>query len=529
MDKLRILQVYDYMQLGGAETHIITLSKALIDKGHNVQIVSSYGPAVEKIKELGISFHELDVYNPNNYFINAEKILEIIKKENIDIVHVHPFHSQVVMSLVKLVKDIPTVTTIHGAYRTPSVEGLNEFFDSFIFVSEETNKFHLDKKLISKDVVEIIPNSVPSLLNGKILTLESNVKKIVYVSRIDIDKFPSILFFINCIEKIIKYLEVEITIIGQGNKYNDVVKLVNDINQKVNKKVVSVVNGSIDVVGYMETADIVVGVGRVLLEALSLNKIPICIGNQHYVGIINKEKLMKISEVNFTDRNSTQELLPELFIKDLQRINKNPEQVLAELDETILQFKKCFDIEISAEKHEKLYRRVINEYSRKKFDISDILNYKQKLDEVDKIQFAIEMKANGYTYKLDCAKDIRILLMPNFLDKNDRWSKILIDLIINNNYQDTATIVIRIENQFHLELKEIIEKIEAVLYPYDNEYNLDILIDCEYQDYVTEALFLSEIDYFIPTNNNQQEIIYKCKLLKGQILSYKLESSLICQ
>ncbi|MFD1349894.1 glycosyltransferase [Oceanobacillus caeni] len=519
MDLLRILQVYDYMQLGGAETHIITLSKALMGKGHNVQIVSSNGPAVEKINELGIDFHELDVYDPTKYFINAEKIIEIIEREKINIVHVHPFHSQVVMSLVKLIKDIPIVTTIHGAYRTPSVEGLNEFFDRFIFVSEEANKFHLENKLIRKDIIEIIPNCVPLVPNGKGSILNTNILKVVYVSRIDVDKLPSILFFIKCIEEIVKYLDVEITFIGQGSKYNELINLVNDINQKLNKSVVSVVNGSVDVVRYMKAADIVVGVGRVLLEALSINKIPLCIGNNHYVGILNREKLMRISEVNFTDRNSTQELLPELLIKDLLRVKQNPGKVLMELKETILQFKKCFDIKISAERHENLYRKVINEYSGKKFEICDISKYKLKLDEIEKIHYANELKANGYTYILDGAKEIRILLMPNFYDKNDWWSRSLIDSITNNKCIRKSTVVIRIDNQFHSELKEIIEKIQTEINPYENEYNLDILIDCEYQDYITETLFLSEIDYFVPTNKNQHEIIYKCKLLEVQILN----------
>ncbi|HZG71733.1 MAG TPA: glycosyltransferase, partial [Chondromyces sp.] len=517
MSKLNILQLYDYMELGGAESHIITLSKALIDRGHNVQVGSSLGPSVTKLNNLGIKFHNMDIYNQSHYFKNAGHILQIIQDQKIDIVHVHPFHSQIVMSLVKLVCKIPTVTTIHGAYKTPSTEGLNEFFDSFIFVSEETNKFHLDNKLIREDVVEVIPNCVPSSSSRRASILGENVVKIAYVSRLDNDKFPSIIFFIRCIEEIVKYMDVEITIIGQGTKYNDVVKLADDVNQKVNKKVISVVNGLIDVIRYMETVDIVVGVGRVLLEALSINKIPICIGNKHYGGIIDKEKLMRISEVNFTDRNSTRDLLPELFIKDLLRIKQNPEQVLIELDETILQFKKYFDIGISVEKHENLYGKVIDEYPRIKFNLSDILKYKQKMDEVDKILLANELKVNGYTYKLDDAKDTKVLLMPNFLDENDRWSKILIDLVMNNKFQDTTTIVIRIDNRFHSNLKEIIKKVQKVLNPYENKYKTDILIDCDYQNYVTEILFLSEMDYFIPTNNNQQDITYKCKILEVEV------------
>jgi len=55
-NKLNILYLYDYMKLGGAETHIITLSKAIKDLGHNVYIAAPNGPAVKWIKEENIIF-----------------------------------------------------------------------------------------------------------------------------------------------------------------------------------------------------------------------------------------------------------------------------------------------------------------------------------------------------------------------------------------------------------------------------------------------------------------------------------------
>lgn len=110
--KLKILNIYDFMELGGAESHIITLSKALKDEGHMVSIASSFGPAVENIINLGIQFYEFDLTNEDLYISNAEKVIQIIENEKIDIIHCHPFHSQIIASLIKMVKNIPIVSTI---------------------------------------------------------------------------------------------------------------------------------------------------------------------------------------------------------------------------------------------------------------------------------------------------------------------------------------------------------------------------------------------------------------------------------
>lgn len=521
MGNLKILQIYDHMQLGGAETHIITLSKGLIDSGNVVHIASSNGPAVPVIKKLGIEFHELDLYNSDHYILNAGKLLEIIENHQIDIVHAHPFHSQIIISLVKLLKNVPTITTIHGPYETPSVKGLNKFYDGFILVSEETKRFHYEKKLLNhKHHIEIIPNSVPILSSDTILNLRKGSLKIAYVSRIDADKLPSILFFIKCIEIAIKHFNLEILIIGQGSKLQDVSKLARGVNLKAQKNIISVVDGSTDVINEIKNVDIVVGVGRVILEALSINKIPVCIGNNNYVGIVNSKNIKKIAEVNFTDRNTTQTLSPELFIDDLKRIVNFSEEVIKELKETVTYFKKHYDIKISVEKHLKFYKKILNNYSYNRiYDIQDIVTFKPKIKFIEDFDFVRYLRSRGFKYQLDDVKDTKILIMPDFFNENDCWNKVLRHFL--ENYNDSITILIRVKNEYIIDLGEIIRKIQSEIEKYNNGPRTDILIDCEFHDSVNELLFLYEMDIFIPTNDYQQDITYKCRLLE-KIVKYDI-------
>lgn len=514
MEKLKILQVYDHMQLGGAESHIITLSKGLIDSGHSVQIVSSNGPFVSQIKKFGIKFHELSLNNSDNYLINVDKILEIIEEEKIDIVHVHPFHSQIIMGLVRLIKNIPLVTTIHGAYSTPCVNGLAEFFDYIICISKESYNFHINNNLILSNELELIPNCVPTMDFKRTPILQAKILRIGYISRLDEDKFDSILFFINCIEVIVNTFEVEISIVGQGSKYNEVLSIIENINTKFNKTVVKLVKGVEDIVPYMNNFDVIIGVGRVLLEALSVGRIPICIGNSNYVGILNKEKLMKISEVNFTDRNTKEILLPELLINDLLKIKENQGHILKELDETIFKLMTNFDIKLSVTSHEKIYKKVLKHYSEKKVNL---YNFNYKIDYIDNIKLAYSLIENNYSYVLDNVREKTVLFIPNFNDSNDMWQERLNETVVGNN-NHTTTYIFRISNEFQINLNEFLEEIELNLKPLINLYQLDVLIDCEYHDNVTEFLFLKEMNYFVQTNNNQYKVKYLCRILGVKII-----------
>lgn len=505
------------MELGGAESHIITLSKALKDEGHMVSIASSFGPAVENIINLGIQFYEFDLTNEDLYISNAEKVIQIIENEKIDIIHCHPFHSQIIASLIKMVKNIPIVSTIHGPYIPNNFNKIKHYIDRFIFISEETYFFYKDRNLINNRSV-IINNCVPVYpLVQSNSNFESELK-ILYVSRLDDDKYPSITFFIKALEEACGELNLKVTIVGRGTKYFEILDTINRINEKYNKAIFNLINGATDVRSYMEQHDVIVGVGRVLLEGLSAKKICICIGNSNYVGIINREKLIQISKVNFTDRNTNITLSNELFIKDLKNIFTNKDEIYSELEDTFHYFKDHYDIATSARKHSNLYYEVQKECETK-HKYFDNFNIKY----LENIEFALELKSNGFNYVFNNAKKYTYLLVPDFFDMHDRWKVCIEDIMNKGIMNNDSTIVIRITNEFHHNIENIIHIIEDTIGEVAKQ--IDILIDCEYLDDIMEILLLSEVDYFIPTNEKQQLYQYYCRLMNAQIISNNFEAN----
>lgn len=517
MNKLNILQIYDYMKLGGAETHIITLSRALMDRGHNVYIAGSFGPAVNAVKGENIPFLEIDPPEENKLLENAWKIVEIIDYYNIDVIHVHPFQSQNVVALVNILRDIPVVTTIHGSYLTPSVEKLECFYNNFIFVSQESLDFHLEEGLLNKKNCYVVPNCVKIEANEISLHSKKDSLQIAYISRIDTDKLPSIVFFVECVEQLTKQMDIQVEIIGSGNQFSYLKDLIDKINRNSSKEVINLINGSDNINQHITKSDIVVGVGRVILEALALGKIPICIGNNNYVGIVNAKTLKKISNVNFTDRNTHNPYKKELFIEDINSILEKPEKVKKEIQESLKYLLNHFDIKLSAKEHERIYLEIINNHHSKTFR-SNSLKYLNHIDEIESINFAFELNNQGIKYQLDTMKNNKILLKPDFYSENDNWTAVFNNL--GNHFDlDNTTVVIRIDYDYLDNIDEILEKISVVFDSLDKKF--DLLIDYQYHDEVNEDLFLLEMDMFIVTNNNQQKYMYKCELFGCKIYRFK--------
>lgn len=519
---LNILHVYDYMKLGGAETHIITLASELSRRGENLYIAASDGPAVEMLRQYNIPFFNL---NLNDTELQLESILELIKlirNKKIDIIHAHPFNSQIVSAIAGAVTNTPVITTIHGLYSTPSS---NKFFTSlfskYIYISEEVLDYQVNNNLIpdkSKNLIKVINNSVP-LINSDIdeSFFRDGKLNLIYISRLDRDKYKSIIFTIESAIKIREYLNLKLTILGNGSETLDIQKKINDVQTSLDEKFIFLEPGSTDVYQYIQNSDIVVGVGRVILEALSMGKYAICIGNENYGGIVSVNNLEQLSKVNFTDRNSTKELKTENLLSDLLKIKRSYPQERQQLLETFNRFKALFTIENSAINHLKCYLEAIGTYNVKELIINEDIESNEYLSN-SLMEILIPYKEDYlslFTYILEDTKPYTILLCPEFNIENDNWRNTLVKLLMNISENDPFTIIIRVQNHYRFMSSEIIQNIEEVIKAVNS--NADLMVDIDFHDPYREANFLSRMNYFIPTNEENPLLLLKCKLSNVKI------------
>lgn len=99
----------------------------------------------------------------------------------------------------------------------------------------------------------------------------------------------------NLLSAVEKLDNFKLNIIGDGNMFHELKEIVRKNGRREN---ISILGSKSNISKYIMNSDVIVGVGRVILEAIANGKFAICLGNVNYPGLINREKLKKISEVN---------------------------------------------------------------------------------------------------------------------------------------------------------------------------------------------------------------------------------------
>ncbi len=113
-NKIRILETIRQGQIGGGESHLLSLVENL-DKDRYEPVVLSFteGPMVDRLKEMGIQTEVIYTEKPFD-FSKWKRVKAFIEANNIQLVHAHGTraNSNVFWATKKL--KLPLVYTIHG-------------------------------------------------------------------------------------------------------------------------------------------------------------------------------------------------------------------------------------------------------------------------------------------------------------------------------------------------------------------------------------------------------------------------------
>jgi len=79
------------LEIGGVETHVLELSKALAAKGHDITVVSNGGVFVSQLTEAGVRHIQLPLNKkkPGAVLKSYFGLSKLFREENFDIVHAH--------------------------------------------------------------------------------------------------------------------------------------------------------------------------------------------------------------------------------------------------------------------------------------------------------------------------------------------------------------------------------------------------------------------------------------------------------
>ena len=308
--KYTIVSILNYFNIGGTESYIINLAKKLKEENINLCILTNKCFNKEVFAFYNIEFHVLNLYNKN------ELTTTILSINNIKVIQIHMNEDINLCKVIKSIIDVPLVLTIHGIYYSQKLlSNYLSYIDKVVFVSDYSKKYYSQQmtQLSFKENVTIpngIENSIKYINYKNILRNTLKIQKnsiiILYCSRLSYNKSNLAMLFLESFKNIAKKnKKIFAVIIGHGNYYKQINELSYNINLELKENKIFTLANRFNIFDYYNDSDLIIGTGRVALEAMSIGKPVISFGSNGEVNIVNKNTIEKMINSNFGDHSSS--------------------------------------------------------------------------------------------------------------------------------------------------------------------------------------------------------------------------------
>ena len=383
---MKVLMATMQLDIGGAETHIVELSKALKKRGVDVYVASRGGVYEEELKQAGIPhyFVPLNSKNFSSMRKSYKTLKALIKKEKFDIVHAHARIPAFILGLIKRSLNFRFVTTAHWVFNSRfPLNLLTNWGEKSLAVSDDIKDYLIKNYHLSGDDIRVTINGIDTEKFSKgtdysdikeEFDLKDGKTRIVYCSRMDTDRSLAAHRLIEIAPTLFEKIDnLEIVIVGGGNDLSAIKDEADKVNNQTDKAFIKVTGSRRDRNKFAASADLFIGVSRAALEAMAAEVPSIIAGNEGYIGIFSPDKLKVSIDTNFCCRGE-KETDSNILLADILSLLENiDESKLSELGtyarETV---KKYYSLETMANDALKMYSSVINNTKINEISDNDI-------------------------------------------------------------------------------------------------------------------------------------------------------------
>ena len=118
---MNILHLTSHLNVGGITSYVLSLSEALVKRGHGVVIASGGGQMEARASAIGLTHWRMPLHTKvelsPQVFRATRQLKARLRQEPVDLIHAHTRVGQVVADRLSRRLGIPYVTTWHGFYR----------------------------------------------------------------------------------------------------------------------------------------------------------------------------------------------------------------------------------------------------------------------------------------------------------------------------------------------------------------------------------------------------------------------------
>ena len=311
----------DKMDIGGAETHILTLINELERMNIDITLISAGGIYINDnfTKNIRYIFAPLDKRDVKSI---AES-LKIIRFESRfhDIIHAHTRFTAYLAKKSRGTSTYPPiVTTAHLNFPLFPFGPISYWGDKTLAVSEDIKEYLKRFYRLKDRNVFLTKNSIDYNLYT---TASPKEKNIIHTSRIDKGRSLTAFLLLESAKTIIKnHKDWRIIIVGYGNMYTKLCKSAESVNKFLGFEGVKILGKRNDIPDILRLGSIFVGVSRSALEGMSCGIATIICGDEGYGGILCEDNFKELFKSNFCARGF-KKASKKLLIKDIEYLINN--------------------------------------------------------------------------------------------------------------------------------------------------------------------------------------------------------------
>jgi polysaccharide pyruvyl transferase CsaB len=337
---MRILLLIDALDMGGAETHVITLAKGLQAAGHCVWVVSSGGRLEGQLTEGGVTALRFPASVTGaafglSFVRHILFLRRLHRQYGFDILHAHTRRTALMLRAYRLCerlfpsrspldkqRSLPyrrraarrlgapaLVVTAHAKF-TPRYRRLSYWGDTTIAVSQDLKSHVAQAFFVPRERVTVIPNGIdervfyPAPVPDK---TRENTVSIVFASRLDGDCSAVAEALIRLAPRLAhaareRAKRLSVTVIGGGDQYTALKRQTDRLGALYGDGLVHMVGATDCPAEHFRRADIFVGVSRAALEAMACGCMVILAGNEGYGGLVTEQNFDALAKQNFCAR-----------------------------------------------------------------------------------------------------------------------------------------------------------------------------------------------------------------------------------
>lgn len=320
LNALNIAWYHPRLGHGGAQINSLELAVELQRLGHRVVFIGREGSLLDDCKRRGVEYFAYpydDYYHPS--WRGLKHLAMILRERNIDIIWTACYLQSLEARILELF-GVVVHAPLYGDDVLPSwhipVNGPIGWvipFHADCFVRKLGWPRAWVKTIRGRMNTSMVADQIPAaghLSNACRISREK--KKVILVSRLAETKRGSVLLFIRGAAEVLKQRrDVQFTVIGDGDLYQESKRLADEISSGDEELPVVFAGHVSDVISTIKQSDVVCGMASTIIQAVLCGKPAIVLGNEGFSSLVTTERFEKLAHFHF-NMNMQRVRSPEL-------------------------------------------------------------------------------------------------------------------------------------------------------------------------------------------------------------------------